>query len=513
MKKLYLLIAISLGLITSCGDLPTDFTAPNWDADFSIPITEKEYKLGEIIKTNKNLMLDSIGAGNYLYKVQSDNYVQNFQIDEYLKDQLNGNYTGFEFFVATGDTSASVDLSGGVSIDSAFASRGTVELKVDNKSKGEIDFSIELPAFKSLSGVTAKVSGKVAANSNNIFSIDIANHSYTSKQQASSRQLFIKLSCKGQFTGEKVNTEINIKNTAFTYINGRFASKAINPISKAVALPLTEDVLNFRDKFTLSEAVLNLKANYVSPIPNLKAFDVLLKDVRIVGKRKSGGTFNLKTNTGSESFGDFAILNGNYSKRFDKQNSNISEFLSFLPDSIVLNAGIIVNQTGGQGAASVRDTVKVTVDFNTQTFVTLDKFESQDTLKVEFDDDIRKEILKGKFARVIYDITNELPIDASATMTFLDKNSVPLFSINNIPQFKGGRFNSETNIAPNIEKGLKIELSEDNIKLLAKSYNAILKVIASTTQATNSNIKTYIGPNMKLKVKTYGEIRYNVNPN
>lgn len=508
-KKLLLLSIFSISLIFTSCDLPTNFTAPQWDADLNVPITEKNYVLGDIVKSNKNLLVDSsLGKGKFLYKVLSDNYVQNFQIGDFLQDQLNASYDNLEFFVATVDTTALVDIQSGASIDSAYVTQGILEIIIDSKATSDVNFNLKLPGFTDANGNARETGGVIKPSEQKTFTAVLDNSGYSSRNQASSSQLLLTLKMNGTTPGQPLNIKINIKNTKFYLVSGKIPTKTLNPIVKSVSLPLTKDVANFRDKFILSKAALNLNADYVSRFQS-DAFNVVMKDVKVVGKRIGGGTKNLTTLTGSTNFGDFTIRDGKFFRKFDGNNSNIADFLSFLPDSITLESGVIVNPDTEKGTATVDDTIRITVAVEAQSYVDLNQLSTNDTLALEMDEDVRKEIKNGKFARLIYEITNYIPINTDFSIDFTDAAYQTLFT--KTASADGGKFISEFSVqpsSPNPPK--KIELTGDEILKLADSKFVILRSVASTTQAT-APAKNYVGPDMQMKVKAYAQIKYHIN--
>lgn len=508
-KKLLILSIFSISLLFTSCDLPTNFTAPQWDADLNVPITEKNYVLGDIVKTNRNLLIDSsLGKGKWLYKVLSDNYVQNFQIGDFLQDQLNASYDNLEFFVATVDTTALVDIQSGASIDSAYITEGLLEIIIDSKATSDVNFNLKLPGFTDANGNARETGGVVPANSQRTFTAVLDNSGYSSRNQVSASQLMLSLKMNGTTPGQPLNIKINIKNTKFYLVSGAIPTKTLNPIVKSVSLPLTKDVENFRDKFTLNKAALNLNADYISRFQK-DAFDVIMKDVKVIGKRVSGGTKNLTTLAGSTNFGDFTIRDGKFFRKFDGSNSNIAEFLSFLPDSITLESGVIVNPNTEKGTATVDDTIRITVAVEAQSYIDLDNLTTNDTLALDIDEDIRKEIRNGKFARLIYEITNYIPINTDFAIDFRKSNYDTLFT--KTATADGGKFISEFAVQPSgPNPSKKIELTGEEILKLADANIVILKTVAKTTQATGSAMN-YVGPDMQMKIKAYAQIKYHIN--
>ncbi len=506
MKK-YLLLLLIPFLINSCNDMPTKFNSPNWDTNLRFPITEKSYNLEEIIKISKNIQIDSSsGAGNFKYKLVSDDYIQNFVLQDFLKDQLNGTYENLEFFVTNADTLAFIELSSGASIDSAYMSGGDIELTIDNKSKGTVSFTVGMPSLKANDGTSFEIIGNVAANTKSSSSKSLINYSYSTKQQPVPTQMLWKVKTVGSFTGEKVNVSLKITNTKLRFVQGNIPSKDLAPITRAVSLPLTKDVKDFRDKFSLKSATLFIKANYISPVKNI--YDVYLKNVKIMGIRNGGGTMVLKTETGLDNFGDILIQNGYRLKTFDNSNSNISEFLSFLPDSIVLTTGITVNPKNKSGAATENDSIRITVSFSALSNIGITNYTRFDTLALEIDNKYRDEMLNGRYAKIIYEVTNGIPLKNDFDIIFADNFVKPLFTQK--VSVSGATVGNNNVVTPSSPlPAATFELDSSQIVQLSKAYKVIIGLKTETTNPTGNGIN-YFKPDMILKLKSYGEVKYHI---
>lgn len=506
MRK-YLLLLFVCVLINSCNNLPTSFNSPNWDTNLRFPITEKSYTLDEIIKINKNIQIDSTGGvGNLKYKLVSDDYVQNFVLQDFLKDQLNGSYDNLEFYVTNADTTAYIDLVSGASIDSAYMSGGDIELTVDNKSKGPVSFTVGMPNLKDKNGVSFELVGNVGANTKNTSKKSIANFAYSTKDQPIPTQMLWRVKMVGTFNGEKINVSLKITNTKLKFVQGVIPTKDLAPITRSVGLPLTDDVKDFRDKFNLKSANLSVKANYISSVKNI--YDVKLKDVKIVGKRNDGSTMKLKTETGSENFGDFLITNGNYLRTFTNINSNISEFLSFIPDSITLNTGITVNPNNKSGSATETDSIRITVAFTALSSVDITNYTRFDTLALDIDQKYREEMLNGRYAKIIYEITNGIPLKNDFDIIFADAQIKPLFTQK--VSINGATVGNNNIIVPSSPTPAQIfELDSAQIAKLSNSYKIIIGLKTETTK-TSGNGVNFFKPDMNIKLKSYGEVKYHI---
>lgn len=503
MRKYLILLIIPL-LFNSCDNLPTSFKSPNFDTNIHFPITEKSYTLDEIIKINKNIQIDSSsGNGNLKYKLVSDDYIQNFVLQDFLKDQLNGSYENLEFFVATKDTLAYIDIASGASIDSAFMAGGDFEISIDNKSKGEVSFTVGMPNLKE-NGTSFEIIGNVGPNAKTVVNKSLTNHAYSSKDQPLPTQMLWRVKMVGQFNGEKVNVSLKITKTKLGFVQGNIPSKDLAPITRSIGLPLTNDVKDFRDKFNLRTATLFVKANYLSPVKNI--YNVLLKDVKIVGKRNGAGTMQLKNKDGSDNFGNFSIENGNYLKAFNNDNSNISEFLSFLPDSITLSTGITVNPNNKSGAATENDSIRITVSFNALSNIDITNYTRFDTLALEMDASYRDEIRNGRYAKIFYEVTNGIPLKNDFNIIFADAKSDSLFS--HKISINGATVGNNEIVTSTLPlPASTFELDSAEIIKLSNAYKVIIGLKTETPPGNSTNI---FKPDMKIKIKSYGEIKYHI---
>ncbi len=89
---------------------------------------------------------------------------------------------------------------------------------------------------------------------------------------------------------------------------------------------------------------------------------------------KNGEEFFLRDASGSIShtlkFNDVST-----EKIYDEQNSNINDFITFLPDTIVLRAEYLMNPDHQIGTATNKDSIKFETDFSTKSFLSLRKYE------------------------------------------------------------------------------------------------------------------------------------------
>lgn len=499
-KILSLMILV---LFSSCNDIPTDISLPSWDSDFRIPITEKNYKLSEVIKLDNHITIDS--NNSYLYKLVSDSYSDTYIPKDLGEGEFAFSYINNVFPVASKDTMIRIQTNNGSEIDSAIIKQGKIVVKIKNNSNDNVDFIIRVPALRDASTNEFKVSDKINANSNQTFEYDLANYSFSSYYQTSKNSIECLVKINGKFTGETIELDLQSDKVTFRYINGKIQSKNLDPLNKVFVLPIPADVNSLKDKLKLFDTKLFINADYYSAINNnKKIFEVILSNLRVIGKRKDGGEQKLKDQNGSENFGNLLIQNGTFSKEFNNSNSNISEFLSFIPDSLILRADVILNPNTKAGIATDNDSLVLKANFFALSTASMEDLNYSDTLDIEIDEKYRKEIAKAKKVKLTYQCDNEIPLGADLKVSYTDANYSSYFSQN--ISLAGANVLSNTQISNNQTKAF-LELDSTQINQFTKSNYLILDWKLNSSK---SAYKAFFGPNQKIKLKSWCEIKYHI---
>ena len=115
MKIIVLLFLLLLITISGCVKLPNDIVAPQWDTEFNIPITNKTYKLADIIKPQKYIDIDS--DSNYIF--HSDVYNYSTGIAEYLDQSGETNWEDADIIATNDEIDVYLKFPGNIKLSKA----------------------------------------------------------------------------------------------------------------------------------------------------------------------------------------------------------------------------------------------------------------------------------------------------------------------------------------------------------------------------------------------------------
>ncbi len=261
---------------------------------------------------------------------------------------------------------------------------------------------------------------------------------------------------------------------------------------------------------------MNFRVYYISNVDN--PFDIQAKDLNIIGKRNDGSEFYLRDSTGSKDL-NFLFKDGGVKKVFTQDNSNINDFISFLPDEVILTAEYIMNPNNSTGSATDEDSVKFETDFTTRSFMALKKSAITDTTEVVIDEKNRADIRNGIAANLNFNVENSTPLTTWLKVTLTDQNYKPLFVITKNAEnpdslyFLGADVNQNGEVINSNLTSTSINLDSIEIAKLADAYYAISNISVRTRDAYENPPPTVaIRPGDLIKLKVYGAIKYVIKP-
>jgi len=498
-KSLYFLL---LGFVMACSDIPTTFQTPKWDVDLNIPIADRRYQLEEIVKLSREVGIDSTD-GLYTYKVNSQTYQRTLPLSDMLNNQIFGGDKNLSFPIATYDTTILIPMETGVKVDTANIKFMTIEFSLNNPTSSPLPFVLELPDLYSQADRSIySHTGQVPANSNYVRQLVIENYDFNNSADDKGN-VKINLTFTASTSSQFAKTSILISESILTYIVGILPPTDVSPDAPFFTLDVSEDMRLMRDKLFLQDTELILEASYLSKHNN--PFEGELKNLRIVGKRSDGVEINLTDKSGNPNFNNIKIETTEYVQKFNNKNSNISEFLSFMPDDVIIYSDVLINPDGDYGTASDDDNVNLLINFNATGKLRIETVNSFDTLDLSIDSDMREEIRNGKFAKIYYDIESTLPIANDFNIIFANENYDSLFS----KQFtlKGAPM-INNNSTQMIVQNDNTELDSIQIVHLSNCRYVILDWKLATTE--NEEFVVF-SPSQYIRFKVYAEVKYLVN--
>ena len=506
-----LLTLAFLAILHSCVDIPTDPLLPNWDIELNLPLTEKSYTLDEVVTIDENISVKDTN-GVKVYQIETEDYEETFTTSEFLEGKLNGDFDDYSFPIATGDTVLSIPLSSGALIDTAHLKSGNIRFSVTNTSGNDVNFTIEFPGLTESNGDIFTINYNLSPGESILDqSFNISDFRYSTAGQDNADELLINVFMVAQATLDEIELNFSMLNTDFYFMKGVIPTLELDPIREGVELPLTDDTYEARDKLFLKNAKMFMRAEYSGPIERTDVFDVEFGSVQIVGMRKDGSTFNLTDAQGNTTLEDIRVRNGVFEREFNNGNSNIADFLSFIPDSIIINAGITMNPESEAGSASDQDEVLVTfsVEAITELTITGSPFEYIETIDDDTKDELDNEELDNVIrAEVFYEIDNGIPLALNANIEFRNSFGDSLFAKD--LDLEAAEMSDNLTVRNTIQNS-SLELDSNEISML----DELTEIVVTWTPSTNMKNTdpppyAYFGPDQSISMKTWMTFEYHI---
>ena len=517
---------VSIINFVGCVDLPNDIIMPQWDVDLNIPLLKKSYILDDIVESEKepNISIDPI---DNLYVIQSDNYHSSTGVSQFLQVENESSSMDNVLPVVENDSlQLYVPFPDDIQIDRAVFKSGSIDFDFTNHSVfSDMHINIQIPGIIKPDGSKLSLNFIVHANSSLTSTYVLEDHNY---QEPANQISFFKgqiwLIAKTSSLDSMAFASFNVitKKMKFKSANGYIPTKIIQVEQESYKVDLGADIENYKDKISLKDAQLNVTSQYITNVSD--PCEIEIRNLSIVGKRNSGELERLLfyENVNSPSSLAFRFNNGKLQKIFDETNSNITDFISFLPDSIIVNADYVLNPDDDKSYRNVdeMDSVVFETNFNTKSSLVLKTTNITDTLDIDISDDNRNEISKAQSAALTITAENHIPLTAFFKITLADENYNPLFTLNGNDgldslQFLGASIDHTTGeVLSSTENIHKIILTGDKIQKLSQSKFAFISVSVRSKDALEDNQNppfVTFHPTDWITLKSFGNIKYRLN--
>ena len=518
-KILITLFFISL-FLPACYELPDRIIFPEWDTELNIPITNRRMTIDELIKEQDQIEIEGTTIQDSIYVIESDLYNLNSDISKFIK--LNGSSGLDNVPVLTNQPEVTlyIPFPSGAEIDSALFLSGKIKVTVTNPSSEETTLQLTFPGIKNASGNQLVLNVVNPPASTKVLNYDLKNHHYNIVQNQppefkNSFQLIASATSQSG-NSEQISVDFSASDIMFSYVAGVLPPTSLGEKSKTFGFA-PENLSDYRDNATLKEAKMVLDANFISQFDS--PFPIDVKNLNIIGLRSDGLQFVLKDSTGSENI-FIHIENGSTKKEFNQDNSNITDFVSFLPDSILIRAEYLMNPTSEHGSAALSDSIKFEVTTSTKSIFALKRSSIKDSTEIELTSDDRDAIRDGNSASFVIEFENAVPLSGWLKIDLVDENHNHLFTISkNSDGTDTLTFNAaivDENgevIQSTVNPPVTVELDSAEIQMLADARFAIFDVAVETSGADNDPPPIVaVRPNAWMKLRTYGKVNYRVKP-
>lgn len=524
MKKLrFVIVFLSLLslILYDCADFPNDIVMPQWNVELNVPLTNKTYTLYDMFEPESKYSITTSINNNDIYLIQSDNFKSNSDVTKYI-NLFNEESVSPSIVIPANipEQSVYMNMPEGIEIEEAKFEGGLLALKIDNPSSAAITSILRIPAIRKPNGEELMIETSVPAYSNDSISYDLANHDYVnlSSPGGENRGLQLLAAANSEVNGSYEYVKFYLSDFKFSSVRGYLPTISFGSKRSSASMELN-DAADFRDKLFIESAVLTLRSEYLSTHNNF--FDFKINNIKLIGIRNSGEEKYLERTDGEQIA--FTLVDGAYDIVLDETNSNLAEFMTWLPDSLIISSEYILNPGNERELRTVTnvDSIKFSLKYSTKSIFALRKTSFVDTIGVDLSDADRDQINNSVKADLNIYLENAIPIDAYVKAVLTDENYTPLLTLTKNQygvdslQFLGAQINSTTGqiISPTITNNI-ISLDSSQISLLAMARYII---ISATINSKGADNESQIPPTVQFKssdwlnIKCFGKIDLSVN--
>jgi len=514
------LLLMSTLHLSGCFDIPDEFILPQWDVDLNIPIVKKTFTLEEIIKSDEQKYIKLNPADDSLYYIQSETDTIETDIKEFVKISTLAKVENQVVKVEEQNKTMYLEFPDGARLDEAEFTAGILAFKVYNPTNSTISFEITIPGITRSSGQTFSVKQNIAPLQTFIDTTRLGGYKY--KEPANQMFLFkgqIWIQAKAVTTNPKDSVIVDAYSSdmdlkyATGYIPKR--SLGIKTVTDTVNIG---DAKDFEGKVRLKEARISLRAKYISPVSN--PFEIAMKGIKIIAKKFNGTQKQLLIN-GQPTF-DIEFMGGTFDTVFTEQNSNITEFFSFLPEEVVFEGEIIINPRDDKTQRTVtnEDLVIFENDFSTRSIFGILRSSISDSAKIDITADDRKSILDANSAFLNVEIKNGIPMTAWLKADLYDSTNQYLFTVTKNSNgtdsisVTGASTDANGKVSAAAITTVKMDLTREQIEKLSKADYVRYSVLVETSNPNSLSPPPYIvlrGSDW-IEIQLTGGVNYRVKP-
>lgn len=520
---LHITVFILLGLATSCKKEPT-----SWNTGYMVPLVEGRLDPGYLFDNNlANENNDSSLQIKWVkeivdYSIDSLYEVPDTALSKDFSIALNSITApaGFQFFTDNDDLE--FDISNGVQLKTVGFADGSININVNNPVETDIFVTLDLPGVvkdgnplsifarvpKAVNGVDGSFDTLVSLK-NTQFDLSGSTGSLTNKLASN---IILQTDPNGSgvtiTNNDLFTTTISLGELETNYAKGYFGQHILD----------VDDhfIVSFLKKFTSGSLDINnldfklkvingFKLIASSNIARLEGFNTRTgSDVSFIHPQL-GTDININPAIG----GWENLQPSQYQLSISDVNSNVTNFISVIPDSIDFSVSATINPlgnvSGGNDVAYPNSRFILEADLEFPAQLSLNQLVFEDTLEVSFERDVNKSHLNT----FILEITtvNSLPMNGRLGIELLDETgNRTVIDDQLIIKSPAILANGKTNSS--VENTAQFELSPENLGLLAQeNTKLIIKAMMETEQSeeqifySNQYINYTIRGNAGIQIK------------
>jgi hypothetical protein len=514
--KIIISIFAILLLLFGCFELPDELILPEWDTDINLPIANRRFTIDELIKEQGYISTSGLTIEDSIYVVETEAYKLNSDISDFIEligfDPLND----IPVFTDSQTRTNYLPFPDGAVIDSAEFLSGAFYFNLENPTNEEVILSLLIPGITDLANNPLLIEIITPPQGSASLNKDLQGHKYAIPENQPPEfhnSLMINTSASG--SGEIVFLDFSTTDFMFSYVSGIMPATSLG--TRENTFGFATELEDYRDKTSIREASLILDASLFTRLND--PYPVFINNLNIVGLRGDGLQLMLRDSTGNSNM-FIHIENGTLQKEFHQGNSNVTEFVSFLPDTILLRAEYIMNPDNQRGSATIEDSVFFKSTISMKSFVALKKSTVVDSSDIELTQEQRDDIGDGNSAAIVIELENALPVSGWFKIDMVDADNNLLFTISRNSNgtdtlfFESAPVNEEGEVIRSFQNPpITVTLDSDQIEMLTRVKYAVYSASLQTSDAfQDPPTIVALRPSSWLRVRTYGTINYRIKP-
>lgn len=491
-KRLILSATLVISFVfISCSEKAKDIFNPTLQNLVEFSLSDKTYKMGEIVKRQSQIKVDS---GKYLLKFSTDEIRKDTTIDAFNADFFEMDVDTV-FYVLLGDTidAQMIIRRDSVGVQEADLASGYLQLRLINYTSKEAFFELTLPGFTKTTGQTVdtlKIGGPIPPNTTQNFERDLSGYQYkqpVNQPFGTTRPGFWlrgKIYLQGGTIGDSVRVYSHVQDIKFNRIKGRFKPFSLGVKDQTLKNALSSDISEFISRVTFDS--IRVKMTGLTTLN----FPIRLTQFRVRGIFNSGRPpISLVIN--NKDYIDTTILsNGQIVLNFDNTNSNINTFLSAVPDSININSNLILNPNYESGEVYANDSVSFSFQVDAWSRFAVNQAEWTDTFDLDISNDAREKMKKAQEGKIFIYSKNEVPFELNLVGLITDSFYNPLFFLtkdevtqnDTMITLNGAFTNAQGEVIAPAYQTVVINLTKDEIEKFSRGYKLLQRFALSTTE-------------------------------
>lgn len=517
--KFIISISAILLLLFGCFELPDQLILPEWDTDLNIPIANKRFTIDELIKKQGFIATDGLTIEDSIYVMESEVHKLDSDISDFVQ------LIGFEplndipVFTNLPTITIYIQFPAGAEIDSAGFLSAAFNFNVENPTNEEVILNLLIPGITDPANNPLLVEIITPPQGSASLNKDLQGHKYTIPENQPSEfrnSLMINISASNPSgSGEIVFLDFSTTNFMFSYVSGIMPATSLGTRDNTFAFATA--LADYRDKTIIREAKMVLDALLITRLND--PYPVFLNNLNIIGLRSDGVQIMLEDSTGNSNM-FIHVESGTLQKEFNQGNSNVTEFVSFLPDTILLRAEYIMNPDNQRGSATIEDSVSFRTTFTMKSFVALKKSTVVDSSDIELTQEEKDDIGDANSASVVIELENAIPVSGWFKIDMMDANNNLLFTISRNSNgtdtlfFESAPVNEEGEVIRSFTNPpITVTLDSPQIEMLTRVKYAVYSASLQTSDAFQDP-PTIIAlrPGAWLKIRSYGTINFRIKP-